>query len=243
MSLYCVSCGKIIDASRTYRLCNECMAAANWITDRHCSKCGKPLSENDPGEKCFGCSGSGDPDRPHAFDKGHACAGYGAVEQSLIFALKYGSRSDIGVTLGEIMHDRMLAEYGADELTGMYDMVIPVPVCRSKKSRRGFNHADIMAESFAKRAGLKYDSGTVIRTRETAPMKGLSPEKRRANISGAFMIRERKLPLIRGADILIIDDIYTTGSTVNEMAFLLKEAGASRVDFLAYAGGADMIVS
>ena len=243
MSLYCISCGKIIDGSRTYRLCNECMEAANWITDRHCAKCGKPLSDNDPGERCFGCSECEASGRPHAFDRGHACAGYGTVEQSVIFAFKYGSRSDIGSTVGEMMHDRMLAEYGADELAGRYGMVIPVPVYREKKKKRGYNHADIMAEDFAKRSGLRCDTGTVIRTRDTAPMKGLGPEERRANIKGAFSIRERKLPQIKDADILLIDDIYTTGATIDEIASLLKAAGAGRVDFLAYAGGADIIVS
>ena len=83
----------------------------------------------------------------------------------------------------------------------------------------------------------------VMRTRDTAPMKGLGAEERRLNISGAFELRERRRPLIEGRSILLIDDIYTTGSTIDEIASLLKAAGASRVDFLAYAGGADMIVS
>ena len=239
MDLYCISCGKITDGSRTYRLCNECMEASNWVTERRCAKCGKPLADSDPGEKCFACSTDAD----RRFDRGHACAGYGAVEQSLIFAFKYGSRSDIGGTLGEIMHDRMAAEYGEDALAGMYDLVVPVPVSSSKKKKRGYNHAALMAESFAKRAGLICDSSMIIRTRDTAPMKGLSPVERRANISGAFEIRERRRPLVAGKNILIADDIFTTGSTVDEIASLLKGAGARRVDFLAYAGGADMIVS
>ncbi|MBR2707523.1 MAG: ComF family protein [Mogibacterium sp.] len=239
MNLYCISCGKITDDSRTYRLCNECMEASNWVTERRCAKCGKPLAYSDPGEKCFACSMEAD----RSFDRGHACAGYGAVEQSLIFAFKYGSRSDIGGTLGEIMHDRMAAEYGEDALAGMYDLVVPVPIHRSKKKKRGFNHADLMAESFAKRAGIACDTGMVMRTRDTAPMKGLGAEERRLNISGAFELRERRHPLIEGRSILLIDDIYTTGSTIDEIASLLKAAGASRVDFLAYAGGADMIVS
>ena len=74
-------------------------------------------------------------------------------------------------------------------------------------------------------------------------MKGLGAQERRINISGAFEIRERKRPVIDGKRILLIDDIFTTGATIDEIASLLKEAGASRVDFLAYAGGADMIVS
>lgn len=243
MSLYCISCGKIIDSSRTYRLCNECMEAASWTGARRCAKCGRPLAENDPGERCFACSSRDAGEDGHSFDKGHACAGYGTVEQAVIFAFKYGSRSDIGSTLGEIMFDRMASEYGEDVLAGMYDLVVPVPVSSSKKKKRGYNHAALMAESFAKRAGLICDSSMIIRTRDTAPMKGLSPVERRANISGAFEIRERRRPLVAGKNILIADDIFTTGSTVDEIALLLKDAGARRVDFLAYAGGADMIVS
>ena len=203
MSLYCISCGKIIDDSRTYRLCNECMEAANWVTERHCTKCGRPLADTDPGGRCFSCSSSGE--EQHSFDKAHACAGYGAVEQAVIFAFKYGSRSDIGGTLGEILCDRMASEYGEDVLAGMYDMVIPVPIYITKKKKRGFNHAELMAEGFSKRAGLAYAPGIVIRTRDTAPMKGLGPQERRANINGAFEIRERKRPLISGKSILLIE--------------------------------------
>ncbi len=241
MSLYCISCGKIIDDSRTYRLCNECMEASNWITERHCSVCGKPLADTDPGERCFACTEFEAKGLPHSFDKGHACAGYGAVEQSLIFALKYGSRSDIADTLGEIMYDRMISEYEADELAASYDLVIPVPVFIERKKRRGFNHADLIGRSFAERAGITYDPELIIRSKATAPMKGLGPEARRANIQGAFSIRERKRGKVEGASILVIDDIYTTGATLDEIASILKEAGARRVDFLAYAGGVDMI--
>lgn len=241
--LYCISCGKIIDGSRTYRLCNDCMDAAKWITERRCIKCGKPLAGTDPGELCFVCSAREGSRDPHIFDKGYACAGYGAVEQAIIFAFKYGSRSDIGDTLGEIMYDRMTAEYEPEELSAMYDIVVPVPIYKEKLKKRGFNHADLMAESFAKRAGLRYDPGIIVRTRPTRAMKGLGGGERKANISGAFSIRERRKPEIEGAGILIIDDIFTTGSTIDEISSLLKKSGAARTDFLAYAGGADLIVT
>lgn len=263
--LYCISCGKIIDASRTYYLCNDCMESMNWITDRHCGRCGRPLAENDPGELCFGCAGMEAAGMSQAFDKGHACSGYGACEQSLIFSFKYGGRSDIGDILGEALYDRMSAEYGSDVLAGMYDLVIPVPVFKEKKSKRGFNHADLMAQSFAKRAGLCCDPGAVVRVRDTVPMKGLSPEERRANISGAFRVRASRLPRISGARILIVDDIFTVGSTVGEIGRILKEPdsaaqggrdpdasdyrarhtaripGAARVDFLTFAAAGDYL--
>ena len=234
--LYCICCGKIIDDTRTYRLCNDCMPMIRWNTGRHCSKCGRPLSDNDPGETCFSCTVRRSSGQPRSFDKGHACAGYGACEQSMIFALKYGSRSDIGDTLGEMMYDCMTAEYGADELTDIYDLVIPVPTHMEKKCKRGYDHADLMAQSFAKRAGIRHAPDVVIRTRSTIPMKGLSPEARMANIRGAFAIRESCLPLIAGARILLIDDIFTTGATIDEIARILKEPDADDFDLYSLHG-------
>ena len=201
--LYCISCGKITDDSRTYGLCNECMASMNWITERRCARCGRPLSPNDPGETCFRCSVREASGSPQMFDKGHACAGYGAVEQAVIFALKYGGRTDIGAILGEILYDRMISEYDRDVLAGIYNLVTPVPTHRDKQAVRGYNHADLMGKHFARRAGLRYDPEVVIRTRPTIPMKGLGPEARTANIQGAFDVRARRLPLISGARILL----------------------------------------
>lgn len=239
--LYCISCGKITDDSRTYRLCNECMQSMNWITARHCEKCGRPLADTDPGVLCFGCSRREVSGPPFSFDKGHACAGYGAVEQSVIFAFKYGGYADIGDILGEILYDRMISEYGRDELASMYDLVLPIPSHRDRRLRRGFDHAALMAEGFAKRAGLQFDPGMIARTRATIPMKGLGPHERLLNIKGAFSLKNSRSALADGARILLIDDIFTTGATVDEAAGLLKEHGASRVDFLAFAGGADII--
>lgn len=240
--LYCICCGKIIDDSRTYRLCNECMKSMNWNTGRRCGKCGRPLAETDPGKLCFGCSQREAAGRGRSFDKGHACTGYGACGQSVIFALKYGGRPDIGDTLGGILFDFILSEYEADELAGMYDIVTPVPIYADKLKRRGFNHADLIGRGFAERAGLKYDPGVLVRTRDTIPMKGLGPDERMANIRGAFRIRNSRLPQIQGSRILLIDDIFTTGSTIDEISSLLKCNGAARVDFLAFAAAGDMVI-
>ena len=239
--LYCICCGKITDDSRTYRLCNDCMRSMNWNTGRRCAKCGRPLVESDPGKLCFGCAQTEASGQERSFDIGYACAGYGACAQSVIFSLKYGGRADIGDTLGEILYDFMLSEFEEDELAAMYDIVIPVPIYTDKLKKRGFNHAELIGRGFAKRTELPFDPGALIRTRATVPMKGLGPEERRANISGAFEIRNSRLPKIQGARILLIDDIFTTGSTIDEIAALLKCHGAERVDFLAFAAAGDMI--
>ena len=242
-SLYCISCGKIIDDSRPYSLCNECMAAISWTTERHCSKCGRPLAENDPGTLCFGCAGREKAGRPFSFDKGHSCAGYGAAAQSVIFALKYGGRSDIGDILGEVLYDRMSSEYGGDTLSEIYDLMIPVPIHRDRKEKRGYNHADLIGRSFAARAGISYEPELLVRTKVTAPMKGLSPDQRSENIRGAFELRKHRRKQAEGASILLVDDIFTTGATIDEAARTLKECGALRVDFISFAAAGDMVHS
>ena len=237
-SLYCICCGKIIDESRTYRMCNDCIAGINWNTGRRCIKCGKALSDTDPGELCFNCKAN-----VHEFDRGYSCATYGLHERTLLYELKYASRGDIGETIGEIAYDRMLAEFDAEEIRKEFDLVTAIPIYRKRKGERGFNQADVIASSFAKRAGLLYDGEILMRARETSAMKGLSPEERKANIQGAFAIRERKRDKLPGKSILLVDDIYTTGATLDEASSVLKNAGASRVSCLTFASGADIIGS
>ena len=245
--LYCICCGKIIDVSRTYSMCNDCIGAIRWVTGRSCAKCGKAMNDNNPKEVCFECS-----EQTRFFDKGYICSEYGVHEKTLLYELKYASKGYIGEVLGEIAYDKMSAEFGNSYLSKAYDFVIPVPIYKSRHQRRGFNQAELIARSFAKRAGLKTDSEILIRTRATEAMKGLDAAARRMNIRGAFEVRSRKLPLISGARILIVDDIFTTGSTIDEIAKCLKSPisdestaiakGASRVDFSAFAGASDKLV-
>jgi ComF family protein len=237
-ALYCVCCGKIIDETRTYRLCNDCMDNIKWIDGRTCMKCGRQLGTSNPGTVCFNCR-----EHPHSFDRGFTCTEYGTHERAMVFAMKYDGRPDISVVIGEMLADRMLAEFGEDELHGMYDMILPVPVHPTKKSLRGYNQAALIAEEFSRRTGFTADDDVLIRTRETHIMRSLGPEQRRENIRGAFSIRPRRLPEIAGKSILLIDDIYTTGATIDELAVVLRDEGAACVDFLTFASGADMVKS
>ena len=237
-SLYCICCGKIIDETRTYRLCNECMDGMKWIGTRVCAKCGKKLSDSNPSDTCFNCRA-----HKHSFDHGYTCTEYGTHERAMVFALKYDGRADIADTIGEIMADRMLSEFTTEELSSMYDAVLPVPVHLSKREKRGYNQAALIARAFAARTGLRADDGVLIRTRETHVMRSLGPDQRRENIRGAFSIRPRSLGEIPGRKVLLVDDIYTTGATIDEISLVLKDGGASRVDFLSFASGADMVKS
>lgn len=236
--LYCICCGKIIDDKRTYRLCGECMDDMKWIGDRLCVRCGRPLSDINMYDECFVCR-----NHRHRFDCGYTCAAYGACERAVIFSLKYDGHTDVAGTLGEIMYDRMTAEFSPDELALMYDALLPVPLHRQKLRIRGFNQSALIADAFAARSGIKADSYLLIRTRETRMMRSLSPEERRDNIRGAFGIRPRRINEVKGLSLLIIDDIFTTGATIDEISRVLKDAGAARVDFLTFAAGADIVRS
>lgn len=234
--LYCICCGKITDSTRTYRLCNDCIDGIKWASGRTCAKCGKPLSPANPGEICFSCR-----EHEHVFDRGYTCAEYGTHERAMIFSLKYDGRTDIAVTIGEIMSDRMAAESGEDGFAGRYDAVLPVPVHPGKKAERGFNQAALIAKEVSSRLCIDFDDDILIRVRETHIMRSLGPDQRRQNIRGAFEIRSRRLSDVRGRRFLLVDDIYTTGATCDEIARIMTEAGAESVDVLTFAAGADVV--
>jgi ComF family protein len=119
------------------------------------------------------------------------------------------------------------------------DIVLPVPMYSEKEKKRGYNQADVVGRSLAKKLDLPYDDSILRRDRNTGAMSGLKSSERAENIRGAFKVLPHGLDLIRGKRLLLIDDIYTTGSTVNECADVLKAAGALKVNFIVFAVGSD----
>lgn len=214
------------------------MSTMKWATGRLCTKCGKLLSEQNPFDTCYNCRAE-----THAFNKGYTCSEYGTNDRTMVFSLKYHDHPEVAEVLGEIMADRMLNEFSVDELRSEYDLLVPVPISEKRAVTRGYNQAVLMAESFAKRTGLPYSGEILWRTRETSVMRGLNPAERKNNIRGSFGIRPEVKGSVIGASCLIIDDIYTTGATVDEIAMTLLEGGAEKVDYLSFASGADVIKS
>lgn len=235
-ALYCVCCGKIIDSSRPYRLCNECMDEIRWATGRTCRKCGKLLSANNPMEECYSCR-----EHEHVFDMGFTCCEYGMNPRSMLFALKYKGRTDIGVTLAEIMHDRMKQIRSESGL--LYDAVLSVPMNREKEKQRGYNQAEIIGRSFAFREKTPYFRNVLRRVKDTPPLRGLTPAERKQILTSVMAVPETERVWIAGKDLVLIDDIYTTGATMDAAADVLLKAGAERVYIFTFAAGADVIKS
>lgn len=228
-SIYCICCGNIIDESRPYSLCNDCMEHFRWANERTCIKCGKLLSENNMKELCYNCQ-----ENIHYFDKGFTCAQYGIYEKKVIFNLKYKKKTYLSKIIAEIMHDRMLIE----EIK--YDVVIPVPIHRKRLKKRGFNQAELIAKYFAKLQNIPLNNKCLVRAKQTDASKKLNPEERRLNLVEAFNISKYGVGDVEGRNVLVIDDIYTTGATADAISQILKNVGVNKVYFLSFVAGGDL---
>ena len=231
-SLYCVCCGRLIDASVPYSLCKSCSDNISWANVRTCNKCGKLLGDHNPLSICYNCREHG-----HSFDRGYTCTEYGLYEKEIIFNLKYKRKTHLAPIIAEIMYDR-LETAGIEEYP---DIIIPVPMYVTKERKRGFNQAALIAKELARLMGIEYRADVVMRCKSTVVMKRLSPEERLNNVRSAFEVYEGMRRKIFGKNIFIVDDIYTTGATVDSIARLLKAAGVSRADVMTFAAGADMV--
>ena len=114
------------------------------------------------------------------------------------------------------------------------DMVVPIPLWKEKEKKRGFNQAALMAESFSEITGIPYDESVIMRIRDTAPQNSLRKHQRDVNIRSAFKVTDENK--VKGRKILLLDDIYTTGSTVRECAKNFYADGAKAVMYIALAG-------
>jgi len=234
-ALYCVSCGRPLPPllAGGFALCERCSDEIHWVGGRLCKKCGRPLSDENPYDSCHACANAEDP----SFERGFACALYSGRAAEIVRDMKYREKAWYADTLASIMAARCLAE--ADPETGElfnYDYMVSVPMTEKKKASRGYDQASLLASGLSKRIGVPYLSKALARIRETGAMSGLSEDERRQNLASAFSV---DCDNIQNKRILLADDVYTTGSSINACAKALLSAGAERVDFIVFAIGAD----
>lgn len=227
-NIYCISCGSIIDGTRPYALCDECVEKFHWLGKKTCRKCGKILDEGYRHDLCWDCRTYG-----HAFDRGYTCVQYGLYERGVLLDYKYKGKSYIGRKLGDILYDRMCLEEQS------FDLIAPVPMFGKKQAKRGFNQAAVMAARLALRMEVPYAANLLVRCRKTVPMKGLGAFERQQNLEGAFALAPQNRYTTEGRRILLVDDIYTTGSTMDACSRVLRKAGAAEIHVLSFACGAN----
>ncbi|MBR2736687.1 MAG: ComF family protein [Firmicutes bacterium] len=224
--IYCLSCGKAIDPGHVYSLCEDCLNEIVWADRRNCRICGKPLESWYPAELCSECLVM-----PRSFERGVTCFLYREGGRRMIMDLKYHGKQYIARVLGRILADRILFE-GLD-----FDLCVHVPMYKKKEQERGYDQAELIARFTAKNLEKSFYPGILVRTRATAPMNSLTAVERKRNLRDAFTVREEARERIQGRSVLLIDDIYTTGATMNECASELKKAGAAHVWIASIASG------
>jgi len=206
-------------------LCAGCWSQVNFIRPPLCSRLGIPMPF-DPGGMIV--SGAALKDPP-IYDRARAVARFDSVMRHLIHSFKYGGRHDARRLFG-----RWLQEAGA-ELLHDADIIIPVPLHRWRLIHRRFNQAAMLALEVSRACGIPCALNMLERSRATRSQVGLTQPERRRNLSGAFQVSARGREGERGRNVVLMDDVITTGSTVSACARVLKRAGAARVDVLALA--------
>jgi ComF family protein len=156
-------------------------------------------------------------------------ARYSETMRDLIQSFKYRDRQE-----GLSLFSRWMARAGA-ELLGDADLIVPVPLYRSRLWWRRFNQSAMLAQGLSRETGLPADCFVLKRVRRTASQVGLSLEQRKRNVAGAFRVEPSRASVIKGKNIIVVDDVVTTGATVEACARVLKRAKAARVDVLSLA--------
>jgi ComF family protein len=227
----CAACARRLPLESDRRVCAECLAGIERLSEPLCAVCGIPVevtTNEDRHGWCRGCTES-----PPYFSAARAVTRYragdedGATVPSIILRHKYGRDQSLTHALAECLGDPMpLADND-------YDLVIPVPLHRNRLRWRGFNQAALIGGAVARRLGRPLDVRTLVRTRATPAQTAQDRRARLRNVHDAFAVEHPAR--IANRRVLLVDDVMTTGATVDECARTLLAAGARRVDVLALA--------
>ncbi|HEV8352780.1 MAG TPA: ComF family protein [bacterium] len=202
-------------------LCRICMERIRLIRAPVCERCGKPLrGPPDLIFTCLKCQG-----RRLSFRRARAAGIYDGAMREAIHALKFAGRSALAGPLGAVM-----AESATQWRADPPEAIVPVPLHAVRRRERGFNQAELLAQPVAEALSRPLTPGALTRVRPTDAQSGLDADERRRNVRRAFAAG---VPLDGG--ILLIDDVFSTGCTVNECARALRAAGAGYVDVLTLA--------
>ena len=160
----------------------------------------------------------------HALDMSVAALDYGFPWNSLLQQFKFSRR----IELADLLLDRLDAALDAASPPAP-DWLLPVPLAQDRLAERGYNQSWELVRRMARRRGLRCDSQLLLRTRSTPHQLDLPADKRAANVLRAFALEPLRLQSVRGCHVALLDDVMTTGATLQELARLLKQAGAVHV--------------
>ncbi len=205
--------------------CSSCLEKIRLITGSLCPICGIPFL-NSPAEShiCGNCLEN----RPY-YTQARSMASFETIIMDAIHKFKYGRNITIGNSLGSCMADFSFPDFDYSK----YSLLIPVPLHIKRLRERGFNQSLLLAQKLGKKYRLPVSFSLLKRRKFTLTQTGLNKKERGKNIKGAFAVLDRQK--VSGKNIILIDDVYTTGATINECAKVLLKAGAEQVAVLTLA--------
>lgn len=219
----CPVCGEIV-MPKGELVCPDCVGKIRYVTEPKCKKCGKTIVQETK-EYCRDCE-----ENKRSFVQGIVLVNYTQEVRSALGAVKYGNlRQNLDFFCQELVtrYDRQIGNWQAEAL-------IPVPLHPAKKRQRGFNQAEEIAGRLSKGLGIPVDTKLLCRRKRTTPQKDLNGRQRLANLIGAFGVSRAETGYKR---VILVDDIYTTGSTAEACTRALLKAGVEEVYVICIAAG------
>jgi len=223
----CQICKASLDPVRKECLCGDCKAKIRLNLPPFCAKCGRSLINSVTAlELCNDCKSSN-----YHFRKVWAVGHYEGILKECIHLFKFNGK----LSLAPLFNELFLNFASSYMKIALFDAIVPVPLHSSKIRERTFNQAELLAKNFGRKTKIPINTSCLIRIKNTSPQTELSKNKRFLNIKGAF--GTKRSPLLKDKNILLVDDVFTTGSTLDECAKILLGDGAKSVECLVLARG------
>ncbi len=226
----CAVCDRVLSVN-IRDICKVCEKKLVYTGQQYCLKCGRKVTDEE--EYCAICKKQ----EKTAYDSGRVVFVYNASMRESISRFKYHGRKEYAAFYAKQMEKecrdwiRQIAP----------DVLIPVPIHRERQRARGYNQAEIVAQKLGESMGILVWNDFLLRTKNTLPQKGLSRKERMKNVGQAFSIGETAQKLYKVPNcVILIDDIYTTGSTIEACAEALRREGVRRIFFLCISAGQQM---
>jgi ComF family protein len=227
----CIFCCCVMPIRTKVCICERCLEDAPFIKGKVCMQCGQPIENTTHNDKCLDCRG-----HTHEYVQGISVLEYKDKVKHAIVMLKFYGKKKYADTLGIIMADKIkkIPDWPR------FGLVVYTPLHKKRYAERGYNQAQLIAKTIARELGITLGDDVLVKTRQTKSQNKLTRIQRLINIKNAFEVNNKALVLVRDARVLLIDDVYTTGTTVDECARTLKRAGAHDVFVVTVAIGKGM---
>lgn len=221
----CLGCRKAVGGHGG--LCAECWNEMRFVERPYCERLGAPFDRDLGGAALISPQALA---APPTFARARAVASYESdIARALVNRLKHYDRLELAAPMG-----RWMARAGA-ELLRDADLLVPTPLHRLRLAARRFNQSAALAREVARECGVPLETMALERVKPTTPQVGLTRAQRAANLSGAFKVDATRAARLLDANVVLVDDVLTTGATANAAARALLKAGAARVDLLVFA--------